>query len=284
MRPTVLPNKSNRTAKLSKHTTKPVMVPNLLNWPNKLTIENLKKFLGGANDLISDGEHAESNSNSVLATLAALASASSSSGTFTPEQLLEAHAISVNSSNDSTLFQNALEGGQTISLTEAGKLALNLIKEQQSSSNVATTSSSSSKNSKVITIVADSTQLPQIISSTQATPIVLVSGSSISEPSDSHYSKTTTASNRKSTNKGTKPLFLNTTNSISTKCSTSSDDRVSTTTKEKMHGLEKENERLLRELDQFKKLASEYKEKYLLKEKEAEKYKRQLEDLKASIS
>ncbi|XP_064595836.1 GA-binding protein subunit beta-1-like [Liolophura sinensis] len=86
---------------------------------------------------ISVSESSEQSSTSVLATLAALAEATAPLGnaslatsTTDAMNLLENHGITMISTNDGNILASAVESGQSITLTEAGKLAINLIKQQ----------------------------------------------------------------------------------------------------------------------------------------------------------
>ncbi|RWS27617.1 GA-binding protein subunit beta-2-like protein, partial [Leptotrombidium deliense] len=271
VRPTVLPNKANRTTKTIKNpiqtqnqqntNMKPVYIPaNLPNTQKTINLESFKKFL-------SPGNTSNNDSNHVLATLAALAESSSntshSNSTAVANealQWLESHGIPTStSSSEDTLFQSALESGQTVSLTEAGKLALNWVKEQNQSTS--SPNSTTHKNSKVITIVADSTQLPQIISSTQATPIVLVSSAStVQDSSDSKNKKQF---------KVTRPLTIPSTSKIIHQ------------PKQLKESQEDEIERLQKELETVRKQAEDYKTQLREKEKENERYRQQLAAMKA---
>ncbi|CAG2101639.1 unnamed protein product [Medioppia subpectinata] len=270
MRPIVLPNKANRTSKSPKnylHTNKPVF-PTGVNWKRE------------------DGNTA----NPVLATLAALAAAGSGCSVGDALQWLESQGISVNSSaTDSAIFQNAFESGQTMSLTEAGKQALNFVKDQhlQRPTQSVTTSANTNANSKLITIVADSAQLPQIINSSSATPIVVVSGSQ-----DSHEMQSQKLTlNRKNTNTiytkiQNKPLTTTTAriNSISKAPNISSIKHVvisNSSTDSSFDDIVKERDRLSHELKTTKQLLEEYKNQLLEKDKQLEKNRQELEKLRA---
>ncbi|XP_067652967.1 GA-binding protein subunit beta-1-like isoform X4 [Haliotis asinina] len=87
----------------------------------------------GAGDR-DDGEISDQSSTSVLATLAALAEATAPINTqnvSSSEAMnwLESQGIMI-STADGGIITSAVESGQTISLTEAGKIALNLIRQQ----------------------------------------------------------------------------------------------------------------------------------------------------------
>lgn len=270
-RPTVLPNKANRTTKGMKQThhdpsvnIKPLLVnaSTFNNWQKTLNLENLKKLIFSNNtSFLNNNDISDGNSN-VLTTLASLAESSSSQSSSSTNtttiatealQWLEANGIS---SQEDTFFQSALENGHSVRLTEAGKLAL--MKDQN------TTSNSSSKNSKVITIVADSTQLPQIINSTQSTPIVLVSGNesanrNLKRPQakiSKQMAITTTAGKH----------FLNNTKVITV-----------SSAKDNLNIVDKEKEKLQKELELVRKQVEEYKTQLSLKDKELELYKKKLE-------
>ncbi|CAG2164502.1 unnamed protein product [Oppiella nova] len=280
MRPIVLPNKANRTSKSPKnylHSNKPIF-PAGVNWKRG-----------------EDG----STANPVLTTLAALAAAGSGCSVGDALQWLESQGISVNSpATDSAIFQNAFESGQTMSLTEAGKLALNFVKDQQiqrpiqTSSSVTTnvtnsTTSGSTNSSKVITIVADSAQLPQIISSTQATPIVVVSGSGLSDSHDSQSpnpSQKFTQINRKNINTIKINKTLTTTTARLNSISKSPIKHVLISNSSTDSGFEdivKERDSLLQELKTTKQLLEEYKNKLLEKDKELSRSRQELQELRA---
>ncbi|KAG8199981.1 hypothetical protein JTE90_006225 [Oedothorax gibbosus] len=224
----------------------------------------------------SDSEEGESNdpgSTNVLATLAALAEATAPNATISTSDALhwlEMNGIAMLPTDNSTIVASALEGGQTVALTEAGKLALTWVKEHQninnnssqiSSSqgqniNIVTSSGSPATNQKLITIVADQSHIPSITSSPQ-TPIVILNSSSTADsvpPSKKMKllqvkKEKGELSNGKSTCKNV-PL--------------ESEERI----------------KLKEELERFKKQAELYKAQLLQKEHEAEEYKKQLEKIK----
>lgn len=83
----------------------------------------------------ADDSTEESNSTSVLATLAALAEATAQNTTTSSSNSdainwLESQGITMISTSDGNIITSAVESGQTITLTEAGKIALNIIKQQ----------------------------------------------------------------------------------------------------------------------------------------------------------
>ncbi len=266
---------------------------NFPNWKKGMNLDllNVRKILTGSGDMFTNSDDVNaSTSNPVLATLAALAAANSSSSSSVSDALqwLETHGISMNNtSTDAAIFQNAFESGQTMSLTEAGKLALNFVKDQQIQSSSVTNSNTNSKNSKVITIVADSAQLPQIISSTKATPIVLVSGSSLPEESQSHSTgQTRFLSNRKNTNSVKIGKTIATTDpkvNNSSKTSNIKHVLISSSANESIQQeIVRERDKLINEVKSLKQELEEYKNKLLEKDKELERYKKQLDELGAN--
>lgn len=79
-----------------------------------------------------DDSNEEGNSTSVLATLAALAEATAQTNTSTTEAInwLESQGITMISATDGNIISSAVESGHSITLTEAGKIALNIMKQQ----------------------------------------------------------------------------------------------------------------------------------------------------------
>lgn len=168
-RPTVLPNKANRTARMIPKQQSGVtitstpgggkvfQVPVNAGKPG-LTVDNVKKLLAQ-----SSGETV----NNVLSTLTALATSGNVGSKILSEEAMEwlqqLNSTEDNIIDDSSLVDSALNSGQSIKLTEAGKLTLNQLR-----------SNSVSPNKNVITIVADSKQLPQLIKSSQPNPILVL--------------------------------------------------------------------------------------------------------------
>lgn len=233
----------------------------------------------------SDSEESESTDpgcTNVLATLAALAEATSpnsSLSTADAMQWLEMHGITMLPSDNSTIVASALEGGQTVSLTEAGKLALTWVKEHQNfnnssadvssttnekNGNSSTNSQNSATNQKVITIVADQARIPSIISSPQ-TPIVVLSSPSVSTTDSSPATKRIKLSTVKEVSKE-----LTNGNLLNLQASSSSE--------------EDEKLKLKEELERIKKQADLYKTQLIQKVHEAEEYKKQLEKMKVQPS
>ncbi|GFV55829.1 GA-binding protein subunit beta-1 [Trichonephila clavipes] len=273
------PSISVNTAKTSS--AKPVLL--------RANLANIQKSVAASTSVratsSSDSEESESTDpgcTNVLATLAALAEATSpnsSLSTADAMQLLEMHGITMLPSDNSTIVASALEGGQTVSLTEAGKLALTWVKEHQNLSNSSTDVSSttnekngnsstnsqnSTTNQKVITIVADQARIPSIISSPQ-TPIVVLSSPSVSTTDSSPATKRMKLSSVKEV-----PKELTNGNLLNLRASVSSE--------------EDEKLKLKEELERIKKEADLYKTQLIQKVHEAEEYKKQLEKMKVQPS
>lgn len=104
----------------------------IIDGSGQITIEGHSNLSAEADD---DDSAEEGNSTSVLATLAALAeataqSSNTSSNTTDAINWLESQGITMISTSDGNIITSAVESGQTITLTEAGKIALNIIKQQ----------------------------------------------------------------------------------------------------------------------------------------------------------
>jgi len=156
-RPIVLPNKATRTAKGVKLQVQPNSVGNVKKViVNQKTVESLKKILGGAGDA------------DLLSSLAALASSSTNNSSNHENKSQTEEAVEwltsqgLGSTDNDTLVESALESGQSLNLTEAGKLILNSLKTNQNSN---PSKSPSEAKKKIITVVADSSKLSQIINS-----------------------------------------------------------------------------------------------------------------------
>ncbi|XP_054927447.1 uncharacterized protein [Dermacentor andersoni] len=153
----------------------------------------------------------DQGSPSVLATLAALAEATAPNANLhsgcwkvpmaetdhstlssnEAVQWLETHGITMLPADNSTIVASALEGGQTISLTDAGKLALNWVKDQHTvaadgtTSEVSLSNVASAGNQKVIAIVTDQSQISSLVSAGAGqSPFVVVSGANFKAAAD----------------------------------------------------------------------------------------------------
>jgi hypothetical protein len=258
-------------------------------------VEHLKKLFAGGNSPALGGD---SETSGVLATLAALAEAASSSSSnqlnSEAQQWLESYGLTTGSTHgEDTMFQSALDCGQSVGLTDAGKLALNYVKTEKqelSQGNNSTNSggvatSGSNKPGKVMTIVADSTQLPQIISSTQSAPIVLVTGSNqiLSQDSVSTESHNSPGLKRNvKTIKITKPLAMPTISRAHPIPATARPQTVTVVKSESSQDMAQEREKYQKEIERLKKQVEDFKAQLRDKDREAQEYKRQLEALTAA--
>lgn len=220
----------------------------------------------------------DQGSTSVLATLAALAEVTAPNATLTSTeavQWLETHGITMLPADKSTIVASALEGGQTISLTDAGKLALNWVKDQQvTAAEVANTETlgstvTNAAGQKVIAIVTDQMQIPSIVSGGTQSPFVVVSSSTLkgADGKNSHVIiKTPVESPAK------RPRKASTSDKVNGKLTTAPSEAKSECDQEK--------DMLHRELEALRKQAEQYKAQLEQKEHEAELYKKQLEEMK----
>ena len=143
-----------------------------------LSVDNVKRLLAQSS---GDTVH------NVQSTLTALATSGNVGSKILSEEAMEwLQQLNSNEDiiDDSSLVDSALNSGQSIKLTEAGKLTLNQLKVDGKNNSV-------SPNKKVITIVADSNQLPQIIKSTQSNPIVVLNNNDPKEDIFKYLNKRT---------------------------------------------------------------------------------------------
>lgn len=172
-------------------------------------------------------------------------------------QLLQAHGITMLPVDDCSLVASAIQSGQTVVLTEAGKLALNLTKiptanvvKRVSGKLPATSKLFPHRGKKVITIRAD-----QLINMTKEKKVIIQTGD--------------------------KRLKLN----PPLVSSSQSDNSIEYRKTDREHEIEEkkpnfsELEAIQRKLVEAQRQAELYKEQLLQKEREAEQYKMQLESI-----
>lgn len=229
----------------------------------------------------------DQGSPSVLATLAALAEATAPNATTLSSneavQWLETHGITMLPADNSTIVASALEGGQTISLTDAGKLALNWVKDQQSVAADGTTSEVSLSNvatagsQKVIAIVTDQSQIPSLVTAGAGqSPFVVVSGATLKAADGS-------ASHMIIKGPMEPPIKRIRRVSIPEKVNgKSAAAPVVVTESQAKSPVDQEKDKLQRELEVLRKQAEQYKAQLQQKSHEAEQYKKQLEEMKSS--
>ncbi|XP_037516084.1 GA-binding protein subunit beta-1 isoform X2 [Rhipicephalus sanguineus] len=221
------------------------------------------------------------------------AAASASTTTITAEettlssneavQWLETHGITMLPADNSTIVASALEGGQTISLTDAGKLALNWVKDQQSVAADGTTSEVSLSNvatagsQKVIAIVTDQSQIPSLVTAGAGqSPFVVVSGATLKAADGS-------ASHMIIKGPMEPPIKRIRRVSIPDKVNgKSAAAPVVVTESQAKSPVDQEKDKLQRELEVLRKQAEQYKAQLQQKSHEAEQYKKQLEEMKSS--
>ncbi|XP_065298178.1 GA-binding protein subunit beta-1-like isoform X5 [Dermacentor albipictus] len=229
----------------------------------------------------------DQGSPSVLATLAALAEATAPNATTLSSneavQWLETHGITMLPADNSTIVASALEGGQTISLTDAGKLALNWVKDQHTvaadgtTSEVSLSNVASAGNQKVIAIVTDQSQISSLVSAGAGqSPFVVVSGANFkaADGSASHMIiKSPIEPPMKRIRKVSVPDKVN---------GKSTATPIVMTESQAKSPVDQEKDKLQRELEALRKQAEQYKAQLQQKSHEAEQYKKQLEQMKSS--
>ncbi|KAL1423137.1 hypothetical protein MTO96_021509 [Rhipicephalus appendiculatus] len=185
--------------------------------------------------------------------------------------------------DNSTIVASALEGGQTISLTDAGKLALNWVKDQQSvaadgtTSEVSLSNVTTAGNQKVIAIVTDQSQIPSLVTAGAGqSPFVVVSGATLKAADGS-------ASHMIIKSPMEPPLKRIRRVSIPDKVNgKSAAAPVVVTESQAKSPVDQEKDKLQRELEALRKQAEQYKAQLQQKSHEAEQYKKQLEEMKSS--
>lgn len=239
--------------------------------------------VGGTTKTISsdseEGDSSDQSCTNVLATLAALAEATAPNATISTSealQWLESHGITMLPTDNSTVVASAIESGHTVALTEAGKLALNWVRDnptlhnstevpasaQEKTENGNLPNTSNNLNQKVITIVADHSQLPSIIS--QQAPIVVMGSQSVQSAAAAK------------TNESPPVKRIKTIVPKKEQIKSIANGKVSSTELSP----EEERLKLQRELEKIKKEAELYKVQLLQKAREAEQYRKQLEEMR----
>ncbi|XP_050035441.1 uncharacterized protein [Dermacentor andersoni] len=198
-------------------------------------------------------------------------------------QWLETHGITMLPADNSTIVASALEGGQTISLTDAGKLALNWVKDQHTvaadgtTSEVSLSNVASAGNQKVIAIVTDQSQISSLVSAGAGqSPFVVVSGANFkaADGSASHMIiKSPIEPPMKRIRKVSVPDKVN---------GKSTATPIVMTESQAKSPVDQEKDKLQRELEALRKQAEQYKAQLQQKSHEAEQYKKQLEQMKSS--
>uniref|UniRef100_A0A6B0VDL3 Putative positive regulation of transcription from rna polymerase ii promoter n=1 Tax=Ixodes ricinus TaxID=34613 RepID=A0A6B0VDL3_IXORI len=199
-------------------------------------------------------------------------------------QWLETHGITMLPADNSTIVASALEGGQTISLTDAGKLALNWVKDQQAvsseptgSSQVSLANMSGAGNQKVIAIVTDQSQIPSIVSSGGGQAPFMVLSSTALKGADGTTSHMIIKTPVEPAAKRPRRVSISEKVNGRLAVPASSDAQVKVETEG-----DQERNKLQRELEALRKQAEQYKVQLQQKAHEAEQYKKQLEQMKSS--
>ncbi|XP_012276465.1 GA-binding protein subunit beta-1 [Orussus abietinus] len=200
-----------------------------------------------------------------------------------PLRLLQAHGITmIPVDNDATIVENAVESGQTVVLTEAGKLALNLTKTPSGVKRLQVGTRINTPR-KVIAIRAD-----QIIG--QNTPSLTPRGPNILKRTSSdnksgklflaslanNTSATPILAQAKNIVSSAKNKIINSSTMTSEPMILHLDDDIEEITEEDNPEPVMDIAVLNRQLAEARRQAAEYRKQLLKKEEEAEKYKQQL--------
>ncbi|KAL5019821.1 hypothetical protein ScPMuIL_002713 [Solemya velum] len=241
----------------------------------------------------------DQNSTSVLATLAALAEASGPMNTQNVNtsdavNWLESQGVTMITTSDGGIITSAVESGQTITLTEAGKIALNLIKTQglndteviqhvADSPDVGTaidTVVGDTGSQKVITIVSNSanTEIPPVSGSPV---IVTMATETVNDGSgDAQSAVLETVETVETVEEATHADM------VSIKSEGQVEDDKELQTAEELSWLQEEKgeeethqEDLRKQLEEVQRQAEAYKQQLKKKEEEAENYKKKLNEM-----
>lgn len=220
-------------------------------------------------------DNSDQNSTSVLATLAVLAEATAPFNAQNPSTAeavswLESHGITMISTNDAGIITSAVESGQSIALTEAGKMALNIIKQQGLTQRADDETVESVIGDEIETVVGDSEQKVITIVTTDETDV-----GNTEEP-------VLVTVNADGSTDGA--LTVEGTEEPPTKrCRIEESEAeevtvvpISQLLEEKPSKADQEQEDLRRQLEEMKRQAEVFKQQLLQKEQEAEVYKKQL--------
>lgn len=183
---------------------------------------------------------------------------------------LESHGITMISTNDAGIITSAVESGQSIALTEAGKMALNIIKQQGLTQRADDETVESVIGDEIETVVGDSEQKVITIVTTDETDV-----GNTEEP-------VLVTVNADGSTDGA--LTVEGTEEPPTKrCRIEESEAeevtvvpISQLLEEKPSKADQEQEDLRRQLEEMKRQAEVFKQQLLQKEQEAEVYKKQL--------
>lgn len=239
---------------------------------SELMIQNIQSLKTGEKEDSSDG-----SSTSVLATLAALAEATApnnTTNTSTADAMnwLESQGITMISTSDGNIITSAVESGQTITLTEAGKIALNIISQQNLEGEVTEDTESEAPKSQgannVITIVTKGS------GDTEGGILTIPVSETISTGGEGDIIVERVPDED---NDDEPPLKIIKTDDDS---ELYIDNLLQNKDTETMDPDDSSNQESLRkELEEFKRQAEKYKEELMKKDKDLEEYKKQLSQI-----
>lgn len=223
-------------------------------------------------------DNSDQNSTSVLATLAVLAEATAPFNAQNPSTAeavswLESHGITMISTNDAGIITSAVESGQSIALTEAGKMALNIIKQQGLTRTTDDEAAESVVGGTIETVVGDTEQKVITIVTTDQTEVgngeepVLVT---VNADGSTDGTLTVEATEEPPTKKC---------RIEEAEVEEASAVPITQLLETKPSKEDQEQEDLRRQLEEMKRQAEAFKQQLLQKEQEAEVYKKQLSEM-----
>ncbi|XP_029653436.1 GA-binding protein subunit beta-1-like [Octopus sinensis] len=233
----------------------------------------------------SKNENSEQSSTSVLATLAVLAEATAPFNAQNPSTAeamswLESQGITMISTNDAGILTSAVESGQPIALTEAGKMALNIFKQQGLPHTVADGETNDTVVDPVVeTVVGDTNdqKVITIVTTDQAEeePVIVTVTPDVSneaaltvesaEEQPPPAKKCRVEAEEETTEAVQLDDILETTEAATPERPTVSEPDA--------------QEELRRQLEEMKRQAESFKQQLMVKEQEAAVYKRQLSEM-----
>lgn len=226
----------------------------------------------------------EQSSTSVLATLAALAEATApinSANTTTADAVnwLESQGITMISTADGGLITSAVESGQTITLTEAGKIALNIMRQdglrEASVEDAGLETVVVDDGQKVITIVASQVdeelgeETPVLVTVAEDGTEMQIEGEIVEETEGGVI--TEVSPDMQQVMEGT--LIIEEGDGTTITVTQAAEDEAEEV------GDDLERSALRRQLEEVQRQAEEYKQQLRAKEEEAEKFRQQLSQI-----
>ncbi|XP_046465102.1 GA-binding protein subunit beta-1 isoform X1 [Neodiprion pinetum] len=218
------------------------------------------------------------------------------SGVEQPLRLLQAHGITmIPVDNDSTIVENAMESGQTVVLTEAGKLALNLTRSQHMGMKRLHVTGRRGSSRKVIAIRADQILGQANSSLTSRGPNILKRTTMDNKAGKLFFASLANTTSSKPTLTQAKNIISTPKRKVASPVKTVEptilqlNDDIEEITEEDNSGdsaVEQVMDIALlnKQLAEARRQAAEYRKQLMKKEEEAEKYKQQLKSITAQTA